>query len=196
MAARPAKKAQNYSRLLLESLQNKFPNLLLGFTVLVIIVLLASLAWQKGGKDLPVAKSLTQFLTGQKGEEEKEPKTYIVKDGDHLWTIAELHYGSGYNAYDLAKANNIQDPDLLTSGQKLVIPELTPAEATGGDVSSLQIDSPEAEAQTYVVKEGDQLWKIAQGVYGVESAWLKIAEANNLKDPDTLFVGQILTLPR
>jgi nucleoid-associated protein YgaU len=58
--------------------------------------------------------------------------------------------------------------------------------------------APEAEVyETYEVKAGDSLSKIAKRVYGNASAWKKIFEANRdlLKDPDKIFPGQKLKLP-
>jgi nucleoid-associated protein YgaU len=58
--------------------------------------------------------------------------------------------------------------------------------------------APAAEVvETYEVKSGDSLSKIAKRVYGNASAWKKIFEANQdvLKDPDKIFPGQKLKIP-
>jgi nucleoid-associated protein YgaU len=58
--------------------------------------------------------------------------------------------------------------------------------------------APAAEVyETYEVKSGDSLSKIAKRVYGNASAWKKIFEANQdvLKDPDKFFPGQKLKIP-
>ena len=58
--------------------------------------------------------------------------------------------------------------------------------------------APAAEGyETYEVKSGDSLSKIAKRVYGNASAWKKIFEANAdvLKDPDKIFPGQKLKIP-
>ncbi len=51
--------------------------------------------------------------------------------------------------------------------------------------------------ETYEVKPGDSLSKIAKRVYGNASDWKKIFEANTdvLKDPDKIFPGQKLKIP-
>jgi len=51
--------------------------------------------------------------------------------------------------------------------------------------------------QTYTVKSGDTLSKIAQQFYGKASEYNKIFEANRdkLKDPDKIQVGQELVIP-
>ena len=52
--------------------------------------------------------------------------------------------------------------------------------------------------ETYEVKSGDSLSKIAKRVYGDASAWKRIFEANagTVKDPDKIFPGQKLRIPR
>jgi len=51
--------------------------------------------------------------------------------------------------------------------------------------------------QTYVVKPGDSLSKIAQQVYGNMNDWRKIYDANRdiIQDPDLIHPGQTLRLP-
>src|SRR3954464_888716 len=51
--------------------------------------------------------------------------------------------------------------------------------------------------QTYTVKSGDTLSKIAQQFYGDSGQYMRIFEANRdkLKDPDKIQVGQQLTIP-
>ncbi len=51
---------------------------------------------------------------------------------------------------------------------------------------------------TYVVVSGDSLSKIAKRQYGDASLWSRIYEANRdiLNDPDKIFPGQTLKIPR
>jgi len=52
--------------------------------------------------------------------------------------------------------------------------------------------SPTTGPVTYVVKEGDTLWEIAQS-FGTSTAF--IALSNNILDADKIYPGQILTIP-
>jgi nucleoid-associated protein YgaU len=67
------------------------------------------------------------------------------------------------------------------------------------DVSSGQSTSaPDASTgQTYTVKSGDSLSKIAKQVYGDASKWKLIHEANKAKipNPDLIHPGDQLTIP-
>jgi len=47
----------------------------------------------------------------------------------------------------------------------------------------------------YVVKSGDSLSKIAKSYYGNANDYKKIAEANNIPDPDKIQAGQQLKIP-
>lgn len=56
----------------------------------------------------------------------------------------------------------------------------------------------QSQGQTYTVKPGDTLSKIAKEHYGDGSEYMKIFYANQdkLKDPDKIQVGQQLTIPK
>jgi nucleoid-associated protein YgaU len=49
-------------------------------------------------------------------------KSYTVVPGDDLWDIAMKQYGSGYRWVDIAKANNLENPDLIHAGNVLMLP--------------------------------------------------------------------------
>lgn len=48
----------------------------------------------------------------------------------------------------------------------------------------------------YVVKKGDNLWKIAVLSYNDGYKWSQIAKENNLKNPSSIEIGQKLILPK
>lgn len=53
---------------------------------------------------------------------------------------------------------------------------------------------PEA-AGSYTVAKGDSLWAICKKTYGDGSLAYKLATANNIKNPNLIYPGQVLTLP-
>ncbi len=57
-------------------------------------------------------------------------------------------------------------------------------------------NGPKISSNTYTVVAGDYLWEIAERAYGDAYKWVEIANANNLSNPDLIFVGTKLTLPR
>lgn len=149
----------------------------------------------------------------------KPGEEYTVQSGDNLWKIAEKHYGSGYNYVDIQQANSLNDPDGLAEGQKLVIPSVEPKKETGamaqaqptkalqpteapaqptpeGDISAAATERKQEESVTeYTVTEGDNLWKISEKVYGDGYGWVRIAEVNNIPNPDKIPVGMKMQIP-
>lgn len=59
---------------------------------------------------------------------------------------------------------------------------------------SLEPDSEETITE-YVVQPGDSIWKISKKVYGNGDMYIKILEANNMTNEDTLISGQKLVIP-
>lgn len=55
--------------------------------------------------------------------------------------------------------------------------------------------TPRTASRTYTVKSGDTFASIALEVYGEESAWFEIAQANPSVDPKRLQVDQVIVLP-
>ncbi|HSA83500.1 MAG TPA: LysM peptidoglycan-binding domain-containing protein, partial [Patescibacteria group bacterium] len=49
--------------------------------------------------------------------------------------------------------------------------------------------------KTYTVVEGDNLWTIAEKVYGSGYNWVDLANANNLSHPNDIHVGNVLKVP-
>ena len=47
---------------------------------------------------------------------------HTVVKGDTLWAIAQRYYGNGSRYPEIAKANNISNPNIINVGQKLLIP--------------------------------------------------------------------------
>ena len=96
---------------------------------------------------------------------------YIVKAGDSLWKIANKY---GITVNELKNMNGLTS-DNLSVGQILEVP--TSDNASNSD-------------DTYIVKAGDSLWKIANQ-YGLTVAELK--DLNNLTS-DNLSIGQVLKI--
>jgi nucleoid-associated protein YgaU len=55
--------------------------------------------------------------------------------------------------------------------------------------------TPTISGNTYTVQHGDYLWKIAIEKYGDGYKWVDIARVNNLKNPNIIHAGNVLSLP-
>jgi nucleoid-associated protein YgaU len=147
---------------------------------------------------------------------------YVVSEGDNLADIAKKFYGSIegnriVNVLRIYQANRklLPSPHKIRVGQKLVIPRLTssdPDEVTiGGTFPSWMFErvesigarhlSPEnprpRQERQYVVREGDNLWRVAAAQLGDATRYKEISRLNSgiLQDEDTLLVGMLLKLP-
>lgn len=82
--------------------------------------------------------------------------------------------------------HHVQDTSSVATGPTSTTTSITPtpqpAQPTAG--------------HTYTVVAGDDLWHIAEKVYGNGDNWVDIAQANNLADPSTIFTGNQLVLPQ
>jgi len=184
-----------YQKLILSRLRINYHYLLFGLTALLIIYMVIINFFSKARYNSKSVK--TDVKTVENQANNKKQDIYVVKEGDHLWKIAEEAYGSGYNAYDIAAFNKISDPNLIFIGQKLVLPKVTVKTPTRGDVITLaSTQKVSLTGNKYTVKEGDCLWKIALEAYGDGYAWVKIAKANNLVDPNLILPKTVLTIPR
>lgn len=180
-----------------------YTSLLLG-VVVVIVAVLFGVTLVKQHKNLQETSSIqttpviTTTPTNSLPTQVKDgKKMYVVQQGDDLWHVAEKFYQSGYNWVDIAKANNLADPNTIHAGNELVIPPVTPAEKTIiPSPTSQAAQSNSITGNTYTVEKGDNLWTISVRAYGDGYKWTDIAKANNLDNPDVIFSGNVLTIPR
>jgi nucleoid-associated protein YgaU len=53
----------------------------------------------------------------------------------------------------------------------------------------------ETQAKTYEIKQGDDLWKISEKIYGSGYNWVEIAKVNKITDPNIIYSGSKLQIP-
>jgi nucleoid-associated protein YgaU len=125
--------------------------------------------------------------------------TYTVRPGDDLWTISMNFYNNGYKWIEIAKLNNIQNPEIIYSGDKLELPTETPsvnAPEVETKIPSNTIKNTSITASTYLIKSGDTLWDICVRAYGDGYRWPEIAKLNSIQNPDLIYAGNTLQIPR
>ncbi|WP_251447058.1 LysM peptidoglycan-binding domain-containing protein [Vermiculatibacterium agrestimuris] len=78
-------------------------------------------------------------------------------------------------------------------GYRLLTASATELTEAGNEARSVETEP--THAATYVIQRGDTLSAIAKWVYGNAGLYGKLAAANNIANPDLIYVGQVLTLP-
>jgi len=142
--------------------------------------------------------------------------TYVVEEGETLYSIAEKFYQNGELWPTIAAENKISNPNTLEKGTKLNIPKSeekeeitmdTPEPTAVPTAIPEKTEQPKTPVQTipaqdaikgatYTVVRGDNLWNIAVRAYGDGYRWVDIAKANNLVNPDLIHSGNVFKLPR
>ena len=118
---------------------------------------------------------------------------YLVEKGETLWEISEKIYtNASINHWNLIynlNKDKINNPNLVKSGIVINIPDLNDFGYTVGDTS-------------YLVKVGDNIWKIAQMLNDADSTkfytWQNIFSLNmsELADSNSIYPDQIIKLPK
>lgn len=121
---------------------------------------------------IPGAQAVAAQSGGGTVSVTEERVSHVVAAGETLSTIAEQY---GVTTQSVVEANRITNPDAVRVGQTLIIPVVR-----------------EVVLVEHQVAAGETLSGIALR-YGVTAA--VILEANNLRNPDALRVGQTLVIP-
>jgi len=111
------------------------------------------------------------------------PTTHTVQRGEWLWGIARKY---GISVPALLAANPGVNPNFVYPGQVLTIPG-------GSDPGPVPTAVPSPDGNTYIVKAGDTLFSIAAR-FNTTTYALQIA--NRLPNPNFLYPGQTLVIPR
>lgn len=180
----------------------------LGLGILVVIVIGALIFNYLGNR--PSSQKEKSPVAEEKATEEEQqssqstgslPTKHKVAKGEDLWKIAQRYYKSGYNWIDIAKANNLTNPNILLADTELTIPDAQPKVLAAADTAT----QPAVETSqktgvitgdSYTVVRGDNLWQVAVRAYGDGFKWTEIAKANDLINPDLIHAGNVLKLPR
>lgn len=104
-------------------------------------------------------------------QENSNLTVHVVQRGENLFRIA-LHYG--LTTEELAQLNGITNPNSIQVGQRLLVP------VQGSTLP-----------QVHTVQPGETLQSIGN-LYGISVETL--ASLNNLADPNSLYIGQVLNL--
>lgn len=99
---------------------------------------------------------------------------YTIRRGDTLWGISRKY---GVSVQNIVSWNNIQNPNLIYPGQRLIL---------YGNYSSSNSGNV-----YYTVQKGDTLWRIARRY---RTCPRRIARVNGITNPNLIYPGQVLKI--
>lgn len=145
-------------------------------------------------------ETTTEPVTEVPAEPAVAPIYHIVQSGQTLASIGRQY---GVTWAELSQWNNIVDANTIYVGQRLVVnTSAAPAAAVAGPtITEAQPAQTTTETTTpaevpvsgtHTVQAGERLASIAR-IYGI--SWTSIAAVNNITNPNTIYVGQVLQIP-
>lgn len=113
----------------------------------------------------------------------------IIQKGDTLSMLA-----AEYNTTvaELARINNIANPNLIYAGATLILPTKETNQEVVMQPKQTKKGNSLSEQNIYIVQRGDTLNKIAQ-MFGTTA--IVIAKENNIQNINLIYVGQRLIIP-
>lgn len=105
-----------------------------------------------------------------------QSQVHIVRQGETVAAIAQRY---GVTMQSLVTLNGILNPNVIYVGQRLNIPP------RGGTTM-------QPTTRSHVVRAGEELRFIAAR-YG--TTWQALAAVNNIRNPNLIYVGQVLVIP-
>jgi len=136
------------------------------------------------------AKDVGMRLVGKETDMDRQVREMLEADNPGIEGL-DVKYSDGV----VALSGQTDDPEAV---EKAVL--MAGNIAGVGEVSIDEVKSPplSTEVDYYEIAAGDTLSRIAQQFYGDANAYPRIFDANRevIKDPDKIFVGQKIRIPR
>ncbi|MEM6506251.1 MAG: LysM peptidoglycan-binding domain-containing protein [Planctomycetota bacterium] len=154
------------------------------------------------------AAELVELVAGAGDRPQRQRvRMIVVQEGETLSELAADHLGSASKWQMIMDVNTdvLEKPEHLRAGMELRIPAPRVVEVieeanealTRASVSEVEDAIERIETNTYTVKEGDSLYRIAQELLGSGERYDEIYEANKdkLRSANDIQVGMTLRLP-
>ncbi len=119
-------------------------------------------------------------------------KKTTIKNSSNL--LSQIKWGESYTSLFLGAVVVVVALVLVFSflrGKSNLTQQTTSTSVTPEE----QVVNGKVVPKIYTVKEGEDLWHIAQNIYGSGYNWVDLAQGNNLTDPSVISVGAKLTIP-
>jgi nucleoid-associated protein YgaU len=121
-------------------------------------------------------------------------KTVAVKNNSKGF-FANINFGESYASLFLGIVVVVVAFILVFSFLKTKATHKGEIGQTSSATVTDQMISGKDEVKTYTVKKGDDLWHIAEKIYGSGYNWVDLAKANKLENPSVLFADTKLIVP-
>ena len=119
-------------------------------------------------------------------------KKTTIKSSSNL--LSQIKWGESYTSLFLGAVVVVVALVLVFSflrGKSNLTQQTTSTSVTAEE----QVVNGKVVPKIYTVKEGEDLWNIAQNLYGSGYNWVDLAGENKLTDPSVITVGAKLTVP-
>lgn len=205
-----ANKNETYQDQLIEKIRENYLSIALGLLVLLVAV---SIVFRAND-------SMTQKRS-EEAEQKTTQKEYTVKKGESVSSIARDQLGSMDYTDEIVKANQLENPEKIEVGQKLVLPDVTSqSEVTENENDDETQETPAPTAMssakgdlngagvtttapgtkitgnTYTIQKGDTLFNITVRAYNNSRMMWTVMKANHIRNANYIQAGMTLTLPR
>lgn len=203
-----ANKNETYQDQLIEKIRENYLSIALGLLVLLVAV---SIIFRAND-------SMTQKKS-EEAESKSTQKEYTVKKGESVSSIARDQLGSMDYTDEIVKANQLNNPEKIEVGQKLILPDVAsesndsnadnateaqqspiPTVASKGDLNGAGVTTTAPGAKisgdTYTVQKGDTLFNITVRAYNDSKMMWTIMKVNHIRNSNYIQAGMTLTLPR
>jgi nucleoid-associated protein YgaU len=145
----------------------------------------------------PVAPSAGLVKLASPTQPPANARTYTIKPGQTLSSIAADVYGNQRFYVAILRANPNINPNRLRAGSKITLPDISDVKPEAA-VPAAAKESSSAAANTYKVESGDNLYRISKKLFGSPKQAEAIYELNKEaigQDKARLRLGMVLKLP-
>lgn len=143
-------------------------------------------------KLLVSADSTTDQITGWADRGTRLRVTYGPYESG-IWRITNLSIRSIQRTSE--SNNQFTLAELTITFTEVVDPKVGTGPVSGGVKPAPSKTTSAPKTRTYTVRKGDTLWGISIKYYGTGTKWRKIADANKIKNVNSIKPGQVLKIP-
>lgn len=136
------------------------------------------------------AKNIGKKLFGKNDDPAEKIKAHIEEDNPGMDGLQVVYEEGKVVLSGNASSAEAMEKAILMAGNIDGVEEV--------DVSAISAPAAVVEVEYYTIQKGDSLSKIAKNFYGNAMEYPKLFEANRevIKDPDLIYPGQVIRIPK